>query len=49
MNAPVDKRDVAADGSVGLPTASELQQLRSRGRFRYFLALFGAAFVAAGA
>ncbi len=47
MNAPVDKRDVAADGSVGLPTASELQQLRSRGRFRYFLALFGAAFVAA--
>lgn len=30
-----------------MPSASELQQLRARGRFRYFLALFGAAFVAA--
>ena len=30
-----------------MPSASELQQLRSRGRLRYFLALFGAAFVAA--
>ena len=47
MKNPVDKRDVAADGSVGMPSASELERLRARGRFRYFLALFGAAFVAA--
>lgn len=30
-----------------MPSASELEQLRSRGRLRYFFALFGAAFVAA--
>lgn len=30
-----------------MPSASELQNLRSRGRLRYFFALFGAAFVAA--
>jgi manganese transport protein len=42
-----DKRDVAADGSIGMPSASDLERLRSKGRLRYFLALFGAAFVAA--
>ena len=47
MSSPIDKRDVGADGSIGVPDASELQKLRARGRFRYFLALFGAAFVAA--
>ncbi len=30
-----------------MPSASHLQQLRAKGRFRYSLALFGAAFVAA--
>lgn len=38
---------MAADGSIGVPNVTHLQQLRSRGRPRYFLALFGAAFVAA--
>jgi len=47
LSSPIDKRDVGADGSIGVPDASELQKLRARGRFRYFLALFGAAFVAA--
>lgn len=47
MSKPVDKRDVAADGSVGMPSASELQRLKAKGRLRYFFALFGAAFVAA--
>lgn len=43
----MDKRDVAADGSIGMPSATQLEELRSRGRIRYLLALFGAAFVAA--
>ena len=47
MSKPVDKRDVAADGSIGMPSASELQKLRARGQLRYLFALFGAAFVAA--
>jgi len=47
LNSPLDKRDVPADGSIGLPTPTELDHLRSQGRLRYFLALFGAAFVAA--
>ena len=38
---------MAIDGSIGVPSATDLQRLRSRGLPRYFLALFGAAFVAA--
>jgi len=47
LNSPLDKRDVPADGSIGLPSASDLSRLRSQGRLRYSAALFGAAFVAA--
>lgn len=43
----IDKRDVPVDGSIGMPTPTDLERLRSRGRLRYSISLFGAAFVAA--
>ena len=52
MNPPPPPADTAVasvypDGTVAVPTPTELQRIRARGRARYFLSLFGAAFVAA--
>jgi len=38
---------ITADTALSLPSATELQRIRSRGRLRYVLSLLGAAFVAA--
>ena len=44
---PPETAALAADGALALPSPTDLQRIRSRGRLRYFLSLFGAAFVAA--